>query len=110
MVKQTGRGGRCQGASWEESIDFWEDEGSFQEDVKFDPEPLGFPEKRREEGLHRHEDNRQRHGVTEKGERGMELFMARTCKEGPRIHAFIAPTERDGNWPKVTDQVLVAEP
>lgn len=51
VVKQTGRGARCQDASWEDSIDFWEDEGNFQEDVKFDPEPLGFPEKRREEGF-----------------------------------------------------------
>lgn len=36
--------------------------------------------------------------------------MARTCKEGPGIQAFIAPTERDGNWPKAAEQVLVAEP
>lgn len=47
--------------------------------------------------------------MTEKGEMGTELFMARTCKEGPRIHAFIAPTERDGNSPKVAEQVLMGE-
>lgn len=29
---------------------FWE-EGSFQEDVEFDPEPLGFVEKGSEEGF-----------------------------------------------------------
>lgn len=45
------RGARCQGASWEESTGFWEEKGSFQEDVEFDSESLGFLKKRSEKGL-----------------------------------------------------------
>lgn len=48
---QMRRGARCQGAAWEESTGFWEEKGSFQEDVEFDSESLGFLEKRSEKGL-----------------------------------------------------------
>lgn len=77
--------------------------------MKFDPEPLGFVEKRSEEGfVGRGTEEAKAWSDRERG--GAELFVARTCKEGPRTNAINASTERDGNWPKATEQVGVAEP
>lgn len=39
-----------------------------------------------------------------------ELFVARTCMQGPVIHSFHTFTERNGDWPKATEQVGMAEP
>lgn len=62
--------------------------GSFQEDVEFDPEPLGFVEKRSEEGDFMGwgwgAQQRQRQGVTEKGEREWSCLWP----EGPSVQAF----------------------
>lgn len=47
--------------------------------------------------------------MTEKGVGKAELFVTRTCKPGPGIHAFHTLTERDGDWPKATELVGRAE-
>lgn len=65
------------------------------EDTEFDTESS-------EEGFLGRGTAEQRPRVTEKGEEGAELFVARTWKDGPRMPAFSTPTERDGDWPKAT--------
>lgn len=84
---KTGSSVRCQGALWEESIGFGE-EGSFQEDVEFDPEPLGFAEKRSEEGFVVRRTAEVK--VASDRERGGKRSCL--CPEEPRTQTFKAPT------------------
>lgn len=84
--------------------------GSFKEDMEFDPEPLGFVEKRSGGGFIDWGLQRQRHGVTEKRVGEQVCLWPEPVSKGREFMPFHTPTERDGDWPKATELVGMAKP